>query len=771
MAVPVPVVAVMLSIILALVLPSEGFHLPVSPASSKNPLRLLTGMQTRQSSLYFWGNEKKNKDAASEASPDEEENDKSSAAGGIGGVRFGGLLPFFANNNNNKEESMVKKQEQQQQQQETEEDATMVAVASKPLDPVIPSPSPPQRKQPQQEELDPVERAKALRAQAERVRLEAEKMDAELTLSKISRLEREMASAITKDETDNVERLQREMDVLQAKVRGEVVVTNKRPAAANVKTATTTTFTATNTERLPLEPFTDEAIAEMIKSLDRSPSFMRKLFAQMLEFDFETAEDINNTALVERMIQMQNMDFSYSKLPKPTFTKAEIEQAIRDKEFGLAFIDESRLPDSIKGNETAKALLALENAYYVRDFDQNKLVQALNGEDWLKSVTDALNKTEVDAIIEISYPKCTRKEGASLPSEAEVKRLVTEVLPKASFTTRGEPQKVLGGYIVRGTSKFNSGDETIAAIQEQLTKYTLQDKMTVVYAKDFSSIISEDGEFGTLADMRDPDDVPPILYIMGPDIVPERKRIPLTLATSFGIATSWYLSVYPFLLNPAIMKRTEEQLALADASMAYDLSWLTELSLPLFVTFMGIQLAHEAGHKLAGAAYGLPTTFPTFVPSLVTGVTSTVTQFKEPPKNKEAMFDVAIAGPLAGMIASISALVVGSQLTLFSDPSVLPALPLDILRQSTLGGGIIDALLGAGALSVPLGAEASLAVAGMTVSLHPVAVAGYIGLILNGLALLPVGSEWPYIWVFYLRHELTFSRLILDHTSHGRREN
>ena len=113
------------------------------------------------------------------------------------------------------------------------------------------------------------------------------------------------------------------------------------------------------------------------------------------------------------------------------------------------------------------------------------------------------------------------------------------------------------------------------------------------------------------------------------------------------------------------------------------------------------------------------------------------------------MFDIAIAGPLAGMTASLAALVVGSQLTLTSDPNLLPALPLDILRQSTLGGGIIDAILGSGALSVPYGAEASQAVSAMTVSLHPVAVAGYIGLILNGLALLPAGSKcFFFFWVY-----------------------
>ena len=132
------------------------------------------------------------------------------------------------------------------------------------------------------------------------------------------------------------------------------------------------------------------------------------------------------------------------------------------------------------------------------------------------------------------------------------------------------------------------------------------------------------------------------------------------------------------------------------------------------------------------------------MPSLISGITSSVTQFKTPPKNKEALFDISLAGPIAGATASLLALVIGSQLTLVTDPNVLPALPLEILRQSTLGGGIIDFILGGGALSIPEGAAGSLAVAGMTVSLHPVAIAGYIGLIVNSLALLPIGSKYLF---------------------------
>ena len=106
------------------------------------------------------------------------------------------------------------------------------------------------------------------------------------------------------------------------------------------------------------------------------------------------------------------------------------------------------------------------------------------------------------------------------------------------------------------------------------------------------------------------------------------------------------------------------------------------------------------------------------------------------------MFDFSLAGPLTGMLASICALALGAQLTTATgDTSYLPALPLEILRQSSLGGGLLDALLGPGVLDVPPGALGTPAVASMTIPLHPLAIAGYIGLVVNALSMLPVGSE------------------------------
>ena len=67
-------------------------------------------------------------------------------------------------------------------------------------------------------------------------------------------------------------------------------------------------------------------------------------------------------------------------------------------------------------------------------------------------------------------------------------------------------------------------------------------------------------------------------------------------------------------------------------------------------------------------------------------------------------------------------------------------LVLDFIA-ATDGGGVIEFVLGNGALSLPKAAIGTAAVAGMTVPLHPIAIAGFIGLIINALAVLPIGSK------------------------------
>ena len=100
------------------------------------------------------------------------------------------------------------------------------------------------------------------------------------------------------------------------------------------------------------------------------------------------------------------------------------------------------------------------------------------------------------------------------------------------------------------------------------------------------------------------------------------------------------------------------------------------------------------------------------------------------------MFDFAVAGPLLGTIASLVFLVHGLSLTAALDlnhVAVLPVLPIDVVRTSALGGGLVETFLGRGALI--LGESKGY------LPLHPFVIAGFVGILTNALALLPLGSK------------------------------
>lgn len=100
------------------------------------------------------------------------------------------------------------------------------------------------------------------------------------------------------------------------------------------------------------------------------------------------------------------------------------------------------------------------------------------------------------------------------------------------------------------------------------------------------------------------------------------------------------------------------------------------------------------------------------------------------------MFDFGLAGPLLGMVASVAFLVEGLSLMGSLDlmqAAELPVLPTYLLRASALGGGLIEFFLGKGALLQD--------VTETVVQLHPFAITGYVGILINALALLPLGSK------------------------------
>lgn len=478
----------------------------------------------------------------------------------------------------------------------------------------------------QQQPEDPVEQAKSLRAQAQRARLEAERMDAELTLTKIERLERQLKNAKTKGEA--IEELQRQLDNLEAKLRGEPPkpVLPKEPSNTKVEQSRMASVTPRiQTTDLSPSPKSEEKTAmtldlndylssgsfeETKRIVDNSPNFLKKLLASMVEVDYDRGTDVNTTQLALRMLMVRDGDFSYSDLPKPSFTETQIEETIRRLNLG-----ELSCPDNIvqkaAGDTRKMAIYVLETEYYFEKRLEtessfiNIIQKAGEDEELLKGLINALNTTTMDQYITALYPKCTRKENAQEPTTAQIQSFFSNVLPKVKFTATSKPEKVLGGYIIPGSYSYEKGDDLIAAIDKELSKAGLADKMTVLLTEDFAAIAKAAESENLEMYMLNDEDENPMLYITAPDIVRDPQPVPLSLVSGLGFATSWYLSIYPFLLNPVLSQRVEEQLAVADAGMTYDLEWLTDLSVPLFFYFIGLQLLHEIGHRIAASTYNV----------------------------------------------------------------------------------------------------------------------------------------------------------------------
>ena len=144
---------------------------------------------------------------------------------------------------------------------------------------------------------------------------------------------------------------------------------------------------------------------------------------------------------------------------------------------------------------------------------------------------------------------------------------------------------------------------------------------------------------------------------------------------------------------------------------------------------MVILLSHEMGHYLMCRRYRVPSTLPLFIPMPVIspfGTMGAVILMRQAGRTRKELFDIGIAGPLAGLIPSVAAIVWG----LYHSQVLPTAAPPGVGMR--LGESLLMSALEK-AVYPQLPEQAELL-------LHPVAYAGWAGLFVTALNLLPVGQ-------------------------------
>ncbi len=154
------------------------------------------------------------------------------------------------------------------------------------------------------------------------------------------------------------------------------------------------------------------------------------------------------------------------------------------------------------------------------------------------------------------------------------------------------------------------------------------------------------------------------------------------------------------------------------------------LGIPFAATLLGILLAHEMGHYLACRYYGVHATLPFFIPApTLIGTLGAVIRIKAPIRSRAALFDIGIAGPIAGFVVAVfalgAAMVASKPIATHMGPSDMR---LGFPEIFYLTQRMIASL-------VPGHAIAALPLS--RIYLHPTAIAAWVGMFATALNLLP----------------------------------
>jgi membrane-associated protease RseP (regulator of RpoE activity) len=148
--------------------------------------------------------------------------------------------------------------------------------------------------------------------------------------------------------------------------------------------------------------------------------------------------------------------------------------------------------------------------------------------------------------------------------------------------------------------------------------------------------------------------------------------------------------------------------------------------IPFSLTLMLILLAHEMGHYIACLRYRVYATLPFFVPApTLIGTLGAFIRIKSPIQSRRALFDIGIAGPIAGFVLAVPAMIVGLLLSKHAP---------ELVAQSQLRFNSPVLFRMAGWLSPSLRYPMN------EIAFHPVAFAAWIGLFMTALNLLPGGQ-------------------------------
>ncbi len=151
-------------------------------------------------------------------------------------------------------------------------------------------------------------------------------------------------------------------------------------------------------------------------------------------------------------------------------------------------------------------------------------------------------------------------------------------------------------------------------------------------------------------------------------------------------------------------------------------------ALAFSVSVMGILGTHELGHKIAAAYHGVRATMPYFIPfPSILGTLGAVIRVKSPLPTRDAAIDLGVSGPIAGFLVALPVSIIGLKLSVPVPASLIPPGQEGITFGENLLFMLIEKYM------FPQSGDTVL-------FLHPVAIAGWVGILVTFLNLIPAAQ-------------------------------
>lgn len=283
--------------------------------------------------------------------------------------------------------------------------------------------------------------------------------------------------------------------------------------------------------------------------------------------------------------------------------------------------------------------------------------------------------------------------------------------------------RLTANRIERAVSEFFSVYDVTLGSQEQRQAIRLRGYLQVPAEEAYPEIATRLHELGYTPVLRRDEEagLDELLAVPGTPAEAERPRY-------------W---VHGLLLGATILTTLYVGAGMSEARPPDDLWW------PLFnfwhgwpfaLSLLSILLAHEMGHYVVSLRNGVAASLPYFIPlpipdflGNVLGTLGAVIRMKGVIPNRRVMLDIGIAGPLTGLVVALPVLVLGLSL------SHVEPLPVD-QAYSMEGNSLLYLLIKYAIFGqwLPSG--------GVDVFIHPVAFAGWAGLLVTSLNLIPAGQ-------------------------------